>query len=150
MRNIFLKSLSLPWIILIFLVGCDKDRDYQNPENYGSMNWVCSVSDTNWFDTLATPEQLDFDYRISFTKPKDEHGSYAMHHYANDLLVLHQTVERKEFIDYSGPVRTIHHLTFSDELVIYRMVQGVSSYNYEYPYRNINGVRVKNIFKAGD
>jgi len=144
------KLFSSLGLFLIFLVACKKDKEYQSTDSYGTVKWICSVADTNYFDTLATPNQTGGEYLMIFTRAKDEHSSKAIHHYWNEELVHHQTVEQVEFVDYSGSVRTIYHLTFSDQLITYRMdQQGISSYNYEYPYRTINGVRVKNIFKFG-
>ena len=143
---------SILFCFLLFLhLGCKKDNDYRSPHEYGTFTWVCSVADTNWSDTLAKAKQLGFQYQIIFTRPKpsDLNMPYALQFYFNDKLIQHKTVRFREFIDNSGPIRTKYHFKNDEELLIYRIELGAGSYNYEYPYRTINGVRVKNIFKFG-
>ena len=150
MRKLVLKSLSLRWIILIFIVGCNKDKEYQEPGDYSLSNWKFSVADNDWNDTLATPLESGFQYRIFYTNPGPpyEDKSYVLQHYVDENLVQHQTVEWVDRVafdpNYSLPRTTYHFMNGAGRLDFF--TYGSNAYTYGFPYDKINGVKVKNIF----
>jgi len=143
MKKLLFAILRGLWILLLFLFSCNKSEEGQSPEDYSLSNWKFSVADNDWNDTLATPHESGFQYRIFFTSPMPPYTDkfFVLQHYLDDKLVKHQTVDR---IDY-GPDKTTYFFMNGAGRLDF-LVYGSNAYTYGFPYEEINGVKVKNIF----
>lgn len=130
------------------LLGCKKEKE-QLPENYGELRWFCSISIDNPADTVATPQSTGQDYRIVFTRNLTSDRPFALHYYWNNNLLERHTVQEYYFSDSFDSYDYSEYTVEDDETIeIFSYQNGSYHSTYGFPFININGVGVRNIFKG--